>query len=811
MNSEKWKDIKKVFNRALEINPPQRKDFLNDFGTEIRLEVLKMLDAIEEKDDLLENPIIDFQNIEDYLVPTRIGDYKIVREVGNGGMGVVYEAVRETEDFKQRVALKVIKRGMNNEIILKRFRAEQQILASLEHPNIGRFLDGGKTVENLPFYTMEFIEGLPINEYFEKTRLSQEEKINIFREVCSGVSFAHTNLIVHRDLKSSNIIITKDKTVKLLDFGIAKVLDVENAELNTATQFKMMTPQYASPEQIKGEKVTTLSDVYSLGIILYELLTGKLPYRTEGKTYAEIMQTITQTEPLRPSLAAKSETDFGKSLKGDLDNIILKTLEKEPSRRYQSVERLSEDLQKHLSGFPISARPHNLKYRFAKYYQRNKKTVLVGSLLILSLFLGIFGMIWQSLQTRQQKELAEKRFSEVRKIANNVLFKYQDEIEKLEGSTGVREMIVRDAIIYLDNLAKDAENDIELEHELALAYLKLGDVQGKIYEANVGNTAGAVESYEKSIRLLENVVKKNPHKESAKNDLIKSYQKRVQMMFRTGVSREEKEAILSKTIKLIEEVLISEPENKTRLARLTTHYILFGDFLGSGPDDKLGIEEKVKYHSKALENAEELYQIDPKNAENVMMMIRVHQRLGTDFFWLGELAENNNLTEESRQNFFKALSYHQKAVELVEEFVRLSPQDNQINRVKFAVYASYAESLILNGEARKALHYADLIMKISEKTLDKDKANREALLDYSEAHTVFARIYFKSGNYENAVEHYLKAEKIYNEIYQKDKNNFEAAHRIQVIYRDLSKVYRQTGDQNLAQYYQDKSDKFLTR
>lgn len=806
MNSNRWKNVKEVFNQVLEVNPPERNDFLRDIDTEIRLEVLKMLKALEEKDALLENPIIDFQNIEDYLIPAQIGEYKIVREVGNGGMGVVYEAFRETEEFKQRVALKVIKRGMNNEIILKRFRTEQQILASLEHPNICRFLDGGKTVEGLPFYTMEFIEGLPINEFFEKNPLSQEEKINIFREICAAVSFAHTNLIVHRDLKPSNIIITKDKTVKLLDFGIAKVLDVDNTELSTATQFRVMTPQYASPEQIKGEKVTTLSDVYSLGIILYEILTGKLPYQTEGKTYAEILQIITQTEPLRPSLAAQTKTGFGKSLKGDLDNIILKTLEKEPSKRYQSVEQLSEDLRKHLSGFPISARPHDLKYRFAKYYQRNKKLVVVGSLLILSLFLGISGMIWQSFKTAQQKDLAEKRFSEVRKIANNVLFKYQDEIEKLEGSTGVREMIVRDAILYLDNLAKDAENDIELEHELALAYLKLGDVQGKIYEANVGNTAGAIESYEKAIRLLENVIKKNPRKESVRNDLINSYHKRVQMMFRTNIPSEEKLLMLDKSLKLVEESLPADAQNTTHLSQLAMNYILVGDSQGADPDNQSDILKMVKYHSKAFEIAKKLYQINSRNPEHIMMKMRAHQRLGTDYFWLGESAERHNLLNEAGQYFAEALPHHQKAVELAEDFALISTQKDQINRAKFAVYGSYAETLLRNGNKKEALIYAEFALKITEEILAKDQSNREALLDHGEAHMIFAEIYFRSGDYKKSIETYLKVERICQEIFEKDKRHVEAAYKIIKVYKKLSQIYRQTGNLSGAQNYQNKSD-----
>ena len=305
MDSEKWKQVKSIFNEASELPKDERPLFLARFSDETRLEVEKMLKAIEEESRLLNEPIVDFRDFEDAQVPEKIGDYKIIREVGHGGMGTVYEALRETENFKQRVALKVIKRGMNNEIILKRFRSEQQILATLEHPNIGRFLDGGKTADGLPFYAMEFIEGVSIDEYCRS--LSVEEKIRIFRDVCSAVSYAHTNLIVHRDLKPSNIIVTENGTPKLLDFGIAKVLDIDSKEAGTATQLGMMTPRYASPEQIRGEKVTTLSDVYSLGVIFYEILTNSKPYELEHKNYAEILEIITKTTLTKPSENQRSK------------------------------------------------------------------------------------------------------------------------------------------------------------------------------------------------------------------------------------------------------------------------------------------------------------------------------------------------------------------------------------------------------------------------------------------------------------------------------------------------------------------------
>src|SRR5204863_9694351 len=291
---------------------------------------------------------------EDPLVGRRVGSYRVVREVGRGGMGAVYLAERADSAFHKRVAVKVVKRGMDTDFILRRFRHERQILASFDHPNIARLLDGGTTEEGLPYFVMEYVEGLPIDASCDTQALSIIERLKLFRHVCAAVTYAHRHTVIHRDIKPSNILVTSDGTPKLLDFGIAKILQPGGGPeaLMTMTGVRPMTPEYASPEQVRGEPVTTASDVYSLGIVLYELLVGRSPYRFTSRSPLDVAREITDTEPPRPSTAVAGGKDLkfdptgvrnSKALKGDLDTIVLMALRKEPERRYRSVEQFSED------------------------------------------------------------------------------------------------------------------------------------------------------------------------------------------------------------------------------------------------------------------------------------------------------------------------------------------------------------------------------------------------------------------------------------------------------------------------------------
>jgi eukaryotic-like serine/threonine-protein kinase len=483
------KSARDVLLAALELQGREREAFLETAcaGDEaLRQTVERLLAAHDRAAGFLETPA---SALEDDLRGQPIGSYRVQREIGRGGMGTVYLAERADGAFLHRVAIKIIKRGMDSEAVLRHFRNERQILATLEHPHIARLLDGGSTAAGTPYFVMEYVEGEPIDRYCQARGLGVGERVDLFREAAAAVSYAHQRLVVHRDIKPSNILVGTDGVPKLLDFGIAKILtpDLDPAARSTATTFHLMTPAYASPEQLAGKPSTTLTDVYSLGVVLDELLLG-VPR------------------------GARS---------GDLENIVAMARRPESERRYASVDQLSEDLRRYRIGLPVAARQDRWSYRLGKFVRRHRVAVAAAALLVLALLGGAIATAWQARRARAQQALAERRFADVRKLAHAVLFDYHDAIQALPGATPVRERLVRDGLEYLDSLAREKTNDLSLQREVASAYERVGDVQGGALSANLGDTAGARASYRRAAVLrdeLEQVAAADPGVTAALRD-----------------------------------------------------------------------------------------------------------------------------------------------------------------------------------------------------------------------------------------------------------------------------------------------------
>ncbi len=425
----RWKTLEPLLDKALELAPDERPAYLDTACSgdpQLRAELEQLLDSCERAEHLLGKPAPEVCSALFATPPPagpgpddRIGPYRIVGEAGRGGMGVVYLAERADEQFEQRVALKLMRRGFDEPHLVRRFFEERQILASLDHPLIARLLDGGLTNDGLPWFAMEYVEGTPIDDYADARRLSIEQRLRLFLEVCDAVQYAHRNLVVHRDLKPSNVFVTATGSVKLLDFGIAKLLAPGDRETTlTQTGQRVLTPDYASPEQVRGEPITVTSDVYSLGVVLYELLAGQRPYRAESPF--EIERVILEADPTRPSqvaaregtvaAAARSTTPdrLQRQLRGDLDTIVLKALRKEVSRRYPSVEQLASDVKRHLGGLPVSAQRDTWGYRAGKFVRRHP--VGLGAVVTIMLLLAGFGL-FAELQARrisQERDRAEE-------------------------------------------------------------------------------------------------------------------------------------------------------------------------------------------------------------------------------------------------------------------------------------------------------------------------------------------------------------------------------------------------------------------
>lgn len=403
--SNRWLRIESLFYAAFELKEG-RQAFLDEAcgaDLELRQEVESLLHSAGQTIGFLQQPVLqavqDASAEEEAVCGKRIGAYQLLRLLGEGGMGKVYLAARADDLFRKEVAIKIIRGGLlQNRAVLLRFRSERQILASLDHPNIARLLDGGITDEGLPYLVMEYVNGIRLDDYCRMKHVGVDQRLQLFCTVCDAVEYAHKNLVVHRDLKPANILVTEEGTPKLLDFGIAKLLNPESQELTpTLTAERMMTPEYASPEQVRGDPVTTSTDVYALGVLLYELLAGKRPFRLERTRPFELARLICEQDPEPPSSASAANPelaarDAGRKITGDLDNIVLMAMRKEPMRRYVSVSALASDVRAYLTGYPVRARTSTWKYRSGKFVRRHKAAAAAAVIVALALIGFSIGM-----------------------------------------------------------------------------------------------------------------------------------------------------------------------------------------------------------------------------------------------------------------------------------------------------------------------------------------------------------------------------------------------------------------------------------
>jgi len=479
MASERWRQVEEIFAGAVALPAAERGPWLTRHcggDVELRREIESLLAADGAAGDFLERPAAETAPPES-AVGRRIGPYAIERKLGEGGMSTVYVAARADEEYRRQVAIKVFGYGADRRDLVERFRAERQILALLDHPNIARLLDGGTTSDGLPYLVMEYIDGVPIDHYCGERLLSIEKRIELFRQVCSAVQYAHQNLVVHRDIKPSNILVTADGVPHLLDFGIAKLL--EGSSLTdvaaTATGQRLMTPHYASPEQVEGKPVTTATDVYSLGVLLYELLTGRLPYRLAGDRLGAVEQAVLEQQPERPSAAAGRQK-LSRQLAGDLDNIVLTALRKEPARRYASVELLAEDLRRYRTGLPVLARPSTLGYRVSKFVGRHRLGVGVAALLAL-VILGLAAtMTVQAARLARQRDEIRRERDKAVQVAGFLeeIFSAADPAQARGGTVTAREVLDRGAARITAELADQPEVQAALAAAIGRSYGGLG-------------------------------------------------------------------------------------------------------------------------------------------------------------------------------------------------------------------------------------------------------------------------------------------------------------------------------------------------
>lgn len=522
LTQDRWFQIDSLFQEVLEQSPETRYRYLSDAcgeDTDLRNHIEKLLQVHEEAGQVLGDSVDSFAaplipgllseveetGQQDQTIGSQIGPYEIKEIIGQGGMGTVYLAEKKDAPYGKKAALKLVRRGMDSKDILKRFHNEGQILASLEHAGIARLFDGGIHEDGRPYFVMEYVEGEPVHSYCDKKKLSIKERLRLFKNVCKAVHYAHQNLVVHRDIKPANVLVTQDGTVKLVDFGIAKLLASDGmglASSHTQTGMKVMTPEFASPEQVQGRAITTASDVYSLGILLYLLLTGRKPYRFESTSMLEIERIVCETEPIRPSEAASGsplpspgvvETTFDlnqsaqlraknidvlkKELRGDLDRIVLKALRKEPERRYRSVLELSDDLDNYLNGKPVLARPAAFLYRTQKFIRRNRWGVIAAAIAVLSILSGLVIVSWQANIARTERDIAQNEAAKAKATQDYLvnLFEAADPAQTRGEEITAREIVERGIEQLDEDLAGEPEVHAEMLKVLGRVEMALGD------------------------------------------------------------------------------------------------------------------------------------------------------------------------------------------------------------------------------------------------------------------------------------------------------------------------------------------------
>jgi len=736
MQTEQWEKIETYFHEALKLNLAERETFLYKLAAEnsgLAATVKQLLDSHFESEHFLESPIFD--DIISYP-NERIGSWKIDRQIGKGGMSTVYLAERADGSFSRRVAIKFLHGFAPGKELYSRMRAEQKILASLDHPHICRLLDAGIHSSGRPYFIMEFVDGQRIDEWCVNNQLPIRQRLELFVQVCEAVSYAHQRLIVHRDIKPSNILVDRTGSVKLLDFGIAKIVENKQQESPvTKAGADIMTPEFASPEQFQNQPITTAADVYALGLLLYLMLTDLLPFNFDGKSTFEIGKIVTDRNPVKPSekvselfhSSTKSNSyknitprQLSKQLRGDVDNIILKALRKDPLRRYQSAEQLKNDILNYIQNRPVSAQRDSFAYVSKKFIIRHKTPVIatcIAALLLIGLTLFSFR---QANVAESQRQIAEQRTENIRGMANSLIFDLHDSVVNLPGSTPIRENIVAEAVSYLDQLASTGSADPPLLLDLAVAYQKIGDVQGNPTNSNLGRPTDALESYQKGLGFVQTVLDSEPDHVRGRELLANIYEKTADVQGELG-NLSEAHASMLNSMGIYKNLSEEFPNNQYRQFSYTISLIKLGDLTGNPNFSNLGErEEALRIYQAAESVLLPIYNQQPNNVDYLKYMGILYERIGTVY--------------ESEQYIEEALWSFEESMELRQKLLERSPFNTEFLRESAVSHEKMADVFKNQNQLDRSLHHYmqahSLFYRLAEADPENSLAQRSLAISY---------------------------------------------------------------------------------
>jgi non-specific serine/threonine protein kinase/serine/threonine-protein kinase len=812
MQPERWRHLEQLYHAAMGQPADQRSAFLESScagDLTLRDEVASLIAYSQQDGRIIDQSAVEVvaaamaedlraeDRIQtDKMIGARIAQYRLIEKLGAGGMGDVYRAVRADDQYEKQVAIKLVRQGLATEFVYARFRKERQILAGFEHENIARLLDGGTTDQGYPYFVMELVEGRPIDEYCDERKLGVAARLDLFQSVCSAVQYAHQRLVVHRDIKPSNILVTVDGMPKLLDFGIATILSPETYSPEadpTVTALRMMTPQFASPEQLRGEVITTASDVYSMGVVLYKLLTGRLPYRLDTNSPYDLTHAICEVEPDKPSTAvgrsapvmepggksvqltpewisncrSSSPEKLRRTLAGDLDQILLKALRKEPQRRYASAQDFADDLQSYVLGLPVSARRGTFSYRSGKFIRRHKLPLAAAAVFALVVIAGGVAIVREARIARMQRARAEQRFESLRKLTNSMLFEFHDSIETLPGSTAARELVVRRALEYLDQIAAEEHNDPATLRDLAAAYERIGQIQSQAFHPHTGGAGSLQQSnqlFEKALEIRRKLASSNPEDLSLQFELLGS-------MLNVAVAYEER-GDLDRALALqqqrleIEERLAAKHDSEELRSAIGSSLIGIGDlniWLGNN-------EAAVEYMQRALAMSQASLDASPKSFQARRSALRAHSWLGTAL--------------KFDRKYSEAASETRKALALAEQLAAGDPHNTYVQRYIGSDTEELCKCLAYAGLFSEVQSNCRRAIAIDEDMMKSDKDDVQATADFASTNLTMGLALYLMHSPREALVFLRRADSTYQDVAIRDPDSQSNAvdHATALIY-----------------------------
>jgi tetratricopeptide (TPR) repeat protein len=732
--------IEAIFNEVLALPSGERQALIEIRCGEdalLKSEIYSLLRACAEEEALAAVRLREARtDARTGLDRKRVGAYEIDRLIGRGGMGAVYVAHRADGTFDKQVAIKLIDLPLATDLFRERFRMERQILAGLNHPLIARLLDGGVTCDQEPFLVMEYVDGVPIHRFCEDHRLSVAERLLLFKSVCEAVQFAHQNLVVHRDLKPDNILVMEDGTPRLLDFGTAKLLspsaDGMGSEF-TRQGFQSFTPQYASPEQVLGNPITTASDTYSLGVLLYLLLTGVLPYELKEFTTAEMVRVICEQPPRRPTLPGSGD----QRIDADLEAILLKSLRKGPGERYLTAVQFALDVQAYLDGRTVSARRGTMRYRAGKFVRRHRIALFGAALVTTSLIAGVAGVVWQAKVADRERRRAVDTSAEMRQLSNSLLYELDEAIKELPGSSGVQKLLVTRVLDHLDRTSKSAAGDRLVQLDLANAYTRLGNIQGNPYDQNLGDTAGALVSLDKALVIAQSLAASAARDNEALRALASVEQARSEVLWGVGKTPEAVESMRAAT-EAYERLVAERDATPALISEAGAAYGTLGDELGQPGTPSLGdLAGAIDAYRKDIRLDERALSLDPN-------FPRARRGLGIVQLKIGNV--------EIETDPAQALEDYRLAEERFDALPESKQDGLSTLRIRANVVRKKATAMRELGEYAQAIPLFDQALAIQKQIAAADPKDNRSLFD------VYVDLTQKAYDYEYAADPALEAD-----------------------------------------------------